>query len=100
MVERSRALGESGQWADPGAATPQAAFITKSLPRRFVLNRTEDPSGTSGVGIVAEGVRFSDGVVTLRWITSLRSTAVYESVDDLVAIHGHDGATTVVWADS
>jgi hypothetical protein len=100
MVEHSRALGESGQWADPGEATPQAAFITESLPRRFVLNRREDPSGTSGVGVVAEGVAFTDGTVALRWVVALRSTAVYNSVDDLIAIHGHDGATIVVWADS
>jgi hypothetical protein len=38
--------------------------------------------------------------VALRWVVALRSTAVYNSVDDLIAIHGHDGATTVVWADS
>jgi hypothetical protein len=110
MVERRRALGEGGRWEDPGEATPKSAFITP-IPdvdaeavaalgiRRFVLNRSEDISGTSGVGIVAEGVRFSDGTVALRWVTSLVSTAVYESVEDLIAIHGHDGATTVVWAD-
>lgn len=110
MVEHSRALGEQGQWRDPGDAVPKAAFTTP-VPdldaeaagtlgmRRFLLNRSEDISGTSGVGIVAEGVRFSDGTVALRWTVELKSTAVYESVDDLIAIHGHDGATTVVWAD-
>jgi hypothetical protein len=110
MVERSRALGEGGQWHEPGEATPKAAFSTP-IPdldaeavgavgiRRFVLNRREDLSGTSGVGIVAEGVRFSDGTAVLRWVVELKSTAVYGSVDDLIAIHGHDGATQVVWAD-
>jgi hypothetical protein len=111
MVEHKRALGQQGQWADPGDATPKSVFITP-IPdldaeavgsmgiRRFVLNRTEDLSGTSGTGIVAEGVRFTDGTVALRWTVELKSTAVYDSVDDLIAIHGHDGATTVVWADS
>jgi hypothetical protein len=87
-MERSRALGEDGKWVNaPGML-------------RFVLHRTEDISGCSGVGQVAEGVRFTDGTVALRWTTRLRSTAVYDSVDDLVAIHGHDGATTVVWTDT
>jgi hypothetical protein len=111
MAEHKRALGENGKWADPGDATPKSAFLSP-MPaflhdteqvggiRRFVLDRTADVSGTSGVGIVAEGVAFSDGTCVIRWITDLRSTAVYNSVDDLVAIHGHDGATTVVWADS
>lgn len=111
MAERSRALGTEGQWADPGDATPKSAFTTP-IPdvdasavgaigiRRFVLNRSEDVSGTSGTGIVAEGVRFTDGTCVLRWVVALKSTAVYESVDDLIDIHGHDGATTVVWADA
>jgi hypothetical protein len=111
VSERKRALGPGGIWGEPGDATPKSAYIAHELPdvdaeqvaamgiRRFVLNRSEDLSGTSGVGVVAEGVRFSDGVVALHWITTLRSTAVYNSVDELVAIHGHDGATQVVWAD-
>lgn len=36
--------------------------------RTFVLRRNEDISGVSGVGIVAEGIEFSDGVVALRWL--------------------------------
>lgn len=110
MVERKRALGEQGEWRPPGEAIPKSAFTTPVPdldaeqvaalgPRRFVLNRSEDISGTSGTGVVAEGVRFSDGVVALRWTVARKSTAVYDSVDDLIAIHGHDGATTVVWAD-
>jgi hypothetical protein len=69
------------------------------LPRRFVLDRTEDHSGVSGTGIVAEGVEFGDGTAVLRWVVGLRSTAVYESMSDVVAIHGHNGSTQVVWVD-
>ena len=68
-------------------------------PRRFVLDRREDISGVSGTGIVAEGVEFSDGAAVLRWCVGLRSTAVYDSIDDLVAIHGHEGATMLRWLD-
>ena len=66
---------------------------------RFVLDRAEDHSGISGTGIVAEGVMFSDGTSVLRWVVGLRSTAVYNSMDDLVAIHGHNGSTQVRWLD-
>ena len=66
-------------------------------PRRFVLDRAEDVTGTSGTGVVAEGVVFSDGTVVIHWCVKLRSTAIYDSMDDLVAIHGHNGSTTVRW---
>lgn len=68
--------------------------------KRFYLVRREDVSGTSGVGTVAEGVEFDDGTgAVLHWLTKLSSTAVYRSMADLVAIHGHDGRTQVVWMD-
>jgi hypothetical protein len=65
--------------------------------KTFLLRRTVDVSGVSGTGAICEGVQFSDGVCALRWLTDHRSTAIYASMDDLVAIHGHDGATTVEW---
>lgn len=34
--------------------------------RRFIL-RSEDVSGTSGTGVVAEGVEFSNGQVAIHW---------------------------------
>lgn len=67
--------------------------------RRFYLMRTEDVSGTSGVGVVAFGVEFHDGTAVLRWNTSTSSTAVYASVEDVIEIHGHGGMTTVEWVD-
>ncbi len=67
--------------------------------RRFVLHRDEDVSGVSGTGIVAEGVAFSDGTAVIRWTAAYRSTAVYRSIADLEAVHGHGGATRIVWLD-
>jgi hypothetical protein len=67
--------------------------------RLFALDRHEDESGISGVGIVAEGVVFGDGTTVLRWLCELKSTAVYESVSDLIMIHGHDGKTVLRWID-
>lgn len=65
----------------------------------FKLVRDEDVSGVSGTGIVAEGVKFSDGTCVLRWVTQWRSTAVYATVEDLDAIHGHGGRTRIEWID-
>ncbi len=67
--------------------------------RTFLLRRTEDESGISGTGNVAEGVEFSNGKCVLCWITQYRSVTVYDSVRELVSIHGHDGKTKVVWED-
>jgi hypothetical protein len=68
--------------------------------RTFTLERTEDVSGVSGVGTVAEGIEFSDGRVALRWIVGEhRSTVVWDSVESVEKIHGHGGATTIRWTD-
>lgn len=65
----------------------------------FVLNRTEDASGVSGVGVVAEGVQFSGGKCVLSWLTEHTSVAVYDSIEELELIHGHDGMTRVEWLE-
>lgn len=63
--------------------------------KAFVLVRTEDESGVSGTGVVAEGVQFSSGKCVIAWVTEFRSVAVYDSIEDIVAIHGHNGKTTI-----
>ena len=67
--------------------------------RRFKLQRDTDESGVSGTGVVAEGVMFHDGTAALRWKTQFKSTAVYGSIQDVEAIHGHNGQTKIVWVD-
>lgn len=69
------------------------------FPRRFALVRRVDYTGVSGVGVVAYGVVFSDGHVALRWVSSHPATSMWNSLDDLIAVHGHDDATTVQWID-
>lgn len=71
----------------------------QSRQRRFLLERTEDVSGTSGVGVVAEGVQFSNGTCVLHWLSQLTSVSVYENSATLIAIHGHGGRTALVWVD-
>lgn len=67
--------------------------------RLFYLDRATDVSGISGTGKVAEGVVFGDGQCVIRWLGKVHSIAVYPTMQDLMKVHGHDGATTVVFED-
>lgn len=67
--------------------------------RRFYLFRSEDVSGVSGTGIVAEGTQFTSGRVVIEWYGEHPSIVMWQSLDDAMAIHGHNGATTVRWRD-
>jgi hypothetical protein len=69
-------------------------------PRLFHLVRDEDHTGVSGTGIVAEGAVFSTGRVALHWTSNgLNSTALHDSLENLIAIHGHGGRTRIVFMD-
>jgi hypothetical protein len=65
--------------------------------RLFTLYRQEDESGVSGTGVVAEGVEFSNGKCALSWLTEHTSVAVYDNIETLTSIHGHNGKTRVMW---
>jgi hypothetical protein len=65
--------------------------------RTFHLERHEDLTGISGTGIVAEGVEFSNGWCAMTWLNSWSSVAFYPSMNVLAAIHGHNGATKIVF---
>jgi len=67
--------------------------------RRFQLRRIEDVNGVSGTGIVVEGVQFSDGACAIRWVSRTPSTTHHDSIDNVIAVHGHDGKTVVEWID-
>lgn len=65
--------------------------------REFYLLRKTDVSGTSGTGIVARGVILESGKAVMEWVNSVHSSiAIYNSIEDVELIHGHDGATQVV----
>lgn len=80
----------------PASGTPSSR---KSQMKRFVLERAEDVSGTSGTGVVAEGVVFSNGHVALSWLSPLATVTVSHSLDVLRRIHEHDGRTKVVFLE-
>ena len=76
--------------------------------RRFHLQRDVDHSGMSGTGIVAEGVEFTDGTTVVRWRETATArahagvkptTVVFPDAAAVEALHGHGGATRLVWDD-
>ena len=67
--------------------------------RRAQRQRDHDVSGVSGTGTVADGVVFPDGTTVIRWRGGRQSTVVWPGIDDVEAIHGHGGATRIVWID-
>jgi len=73
--------------------------VHTGIVRRFELQRDFDITGVSGIGIVARGVLFEDGVTVLRWVGDFPSTVIWQKFEDAVAIHGHDGATQFVFLD-
>jgi hypothetical protein len=68
--------------------------------KRFHLFRNKDYSGVSGVGVVAEGVEFTDGTVAMKWLSNISALTVFQSIYDVEKIHGHRGSTEVVWIDN
>lgn len=67
--------------------------------RRFVLNRSKDESGISGTGIVAEGLQFSSKKCVISWLSDTPSIEIYDSIEEVRRIHGHQGETQIKWID-
>lgn len=67
------------------------------MVRTFWLQRVVDVSGVSGTGRVAEGCEFEDGTTVIRWRGQQRSTVVWDSIQDAIDVHGHDGKTRFVY---
>lgn len=70
--------------------------------RRWLMIREEDISGVSGIGIVAEGVEFSNGWVAVTWDSRYTSVTVYSSISVAQTVHSHKGQheTKVVFIDN
>ncbi len=82
-------------------------MVTEINMRRFVMYRRAVPDATHDENRKNppdepqfEGVVFSDGKVALRWLTSKRSVAIWDSFEDAMAIHGHpEYGSELVWLD-
>jgi len=76
--------------------------------RTFTLHRQNDETGVSGTGVVAWGVCWPDGSVSMRWNSPTPSFISFEGVPSdaeiqrlgeqhVRTVHGHNGKTVVVW---
>lgn len=80
--------------------TNPIASCERTHPTRgFILRRTEDVTGLSGVGDVAEGTQFHDGQCVLSWFGRFHSLEIHPSIEQVEILHGHGGRTLVVWLD-
>jgi len=61
----------------------------------FCLKRTEDESGVSGTGRVAQGFVFDNGKVAVTWLSDHPTVTIYDNIGEVHAIHGHGGKTEV-----
>jgi hypothetical protein len=68
--------------------------------RRADLSATHDSNQANDASEAQfEGVVFTDGRVAVRWLTPRASVSVWDSIDDLLAIHGHpEYDSELVWA--
>ena len=76
------------------------APVVTDLPKMFLLDRRVDHSGLSGVGVVATGVVFPDGLTVARWRghgSGVEQLEIFGTPDQLLAVHGHAGGTTIRW---
>lgn len=73
--------------------------VPATRPRLFQMLRDVDVSGVSGTGLVAWGVQFPDGKTVTRWNGDPAQTCCWDRIEDVEAIHGHSGATRIVFVD-
>lgn len=67
----------------------------------FYLMRHVDLTGTSGTGIVAMGAVFPSGMVFMEWVASNHvSWNIFDNIEDVKAINGHDGNTEIVFGSA
>jgi hypothetical protein len=71
-------------------------------PRTFDLVRYRDLSNVSGIGTIAQGTQFRDGQTVVQWCVPdmPRTIQVWDSLDDVIRIHGHGGETVVKFHDA
>ena len=72
--------------------------------KSFYLQRNVDHSGNSGTGKVAQVFELENLGAILIWSgnsnpLNVSSIVIYNSVDDLIKVHGHNGDTVLVAQD-
>jgi len=65
----------------------------------FYMKRNVDINGLSGTGVVAVGVMWPNGRVTICWTSIKSSTENHDSMENLIELHGHAGNTEFIFGD-
>jgi hypothetical protein len=61
--------------------------------------RCEDINGISGTGEVAEGTVFRSGMAVINWLREPFAIGVYQTMEDVILVHGHEGRTQIQFID-
>lgn len=64
--------------------------------KTFYLLRHEDLHGHSGLGVVAEGVIFDNGLVAMTWLSRWKTVTMFSGVNEVRELHSHEGRTELV----
>ena len=67
--------------------------------RRFILFRIKDATGVSETGVIAEGTVFTDGLSVIHWLREPFAMGVYPTLNDVIAVHGHEGGMQLHFID-
>ena len=79
-----------GRWRDMRTFTMYRRNVPDESHDENQKNPPDDPQ--------FEGVVFSDGKCVIRWLTGKRSVAVWDSFEDMMAIHGHpEYGSEMIW---
>ena len=97
--DRSRRPGCRNQTKGESMARKPNHISSTSQMRRFVLIRVEDLTGVSGTGEVAEGTVFSSGLAVIHWLREPYAMGVYQTLEDVISVHGHEGRTQLQFID-
>ena len=97
--DSSRRSGCRNQTKGESMARKQIHISSTSQMRRFVLIRVEDLTGVSGTGEVAEGTVFSSGLAVIHWLREPYAMGVYQTLEDVISVHGHEGRTQLQFID-
>lgn len=96
---RSRRTGCTNQTNGESMARKPNQISSNNQMRRFVLIRVEDITGVSGTGEVAEGTVFSSGLAVIHWLREPHAMGVYQTLEDVISVHGHEGRTQLQFID-
>lgn len=98
IVPSGGGSAEVGGDPHPGSSGHAELPEVDSRTKNYWLYRLKDSSGISGRGWIANVAVFPNGKVVSAWCVpgKPQSVVVFDSVADLLAIHGHGGSTILI----